>query len=168
VRGPAKIVVFPGLRGERRIGRSLVLRCGLTGTQRSPDCLRTHLRWGERASGGARILVWKQPLQGVGDDPEERVKSSTLFPPSFPPSAAHPHRSLRSPSDFLVPPLLHLRRSHDSRAVFVRLVSSPTPSLVFGWLAFPNTGRSWHSPSSESVLLDRHGFIICFNDQFPG
>ena len=103
MRGPARIVVFTGLRGERRIGRSLVLRCGLTGTQRSLDCLRTHFRWGKRASGGARILVWKQPLQGVGDDPE-RVKSSTLSPPSFPTSAAHPHPSLCSPSDFLVPP----------------------------------------------------------------
>ena len=132
-----------------------------------PRLLAILLRWGERASGGKRNLVWKQPFQGVGDDPESQVKSSTLFRPLFPPfscsSTPVPPLTLGLSRP---PPLLRLHISHDSQAGFVRLGSYPFPGL---WLVrFTNTARSWHASTSESVLSDRHGLIVCFNDQFPG
>jgi len=118
VRGPAKIVVFTGLRDKRGTGLSLVLRCGLTGTYSAGAEGRLAVR---------EFWCGHSHFKGVGDDPEESVKSNTQFPPS----AAHPHWSLRSPSDLFVlsPGPLCLHRSHDSRAVFVRLISYPFPGL---------------------------------------
>jgi len=125
-----------------------------------PRLLANVLRWDERASGGARILVWKQ--QGVGPGGESQVG----YPVS--PTPLSPFSCLSTP----VPPL-PLRLSHPPHpplASFSRLASNFRLSVFPGlWLVrFPNTARSWHAPSSESVLLDRHGFILCFNDQFPG
>ena len=167
VRGPAKIVVFTSLRGERRTGRSFVPGGGLTGTQRGPGCLRTYFA-GARGRLAVRE-IWCGNSHFKGWEATRRGESSRVpcSAPSFPPSAAHPHQSLRSPLDFLVPPpLLRLHISHDSQAGFVRLGSYPFPGL---WLVrFTNTARSWHASTSESVLLDRHGFILCSDDQFPG
>ena len=122
----------------------------------------------ERESGGARILVWRQPtVQGVRDE-ESVYCSRVLLPPLFfLASAAHTHQSLPALSHWLVPPssaciVLTTREQ-------ISFVSSPTPSLVFGGFAFPNTARpSWHTPPSEPVFVDHHGFILCFKDQFPG
>ena len=74
---------IPGLRGERRTGRSLVLGCRLTETQCDPGCLRANFAQesGERASGGARnSAVQPSAVQGVGDRASSRV---TLLPPFF-------------------------------------------------------------------------------------
>ena len=70
-----------------------------------PRVLPDELCSDERESGGARILVWRQPtVQGVGD--EGSVYSSrVLLPPLFfLASAAHTHQSLPALSDCLVPP----------------------------------------------------------------
>ena len=136
VRGPAKIVVFTSLRGERRTGRSFVPGGGLTGTQRGPGCLRTYFA-GARGRLAVRE-IWCGNSHFKGWEATRRGESSRVpcSAPSFPPSAAHPHQSLRSPLDFLVPPpsfaciFLTTRKQ-------VSFVSAPTPSLVFGWFALP-------------------------------
>jgi hypothetical protein len=108
-------------------------------------CGRTSLRR-ERASEWRAQFCWVTICYPRGERQSVYVVESPCSPRFFLPSAARPHRPLRSPSDFLVPPLLRLHRSHDSQAVFVRLVL-PQPQ-VLGWFAFPHTARSWHSLSS--------------------
>ena len=78
--------------------------------------------------GNSHFKGWETTRRGESS----RVPCSAR---SFPPSAAHPHQSLRSPLDFLVPPsfaciFLTTRKQ-------VSFVSAPTPSLVFGWSPLP-------------------------------
>lgn len=128
--GPAKMVEFTGLRGDRRTGRSLVLGCGSTGTKCGPTCLLNFAlareRWAAR-----EILVWKYPSavqafkgwerRASVEHPRVPLLLVVLSSPQL--LIPHPHRS---------PPLL-LRLSRppsssaciDSRVVSVRLLPLP-------------------------------------------
>ena len=130
-----------------------------------PRLLADVLRWDERSSAGARILVWKQQFQGVGDIRRRVSSRAPCFPPLSPLQLLIHTGPSAPPQTFSFPPssacIVLTAREQFSFA------SSPTPSLVFGWFASPIQQDLGTHPH-----LNRYCWIVTgsysFNDQFPG